>query len=146
MSHATARRDTRPHAADHAVTRRPVLIFVGVLIAIVLTFYGIRIATDAPFLLTGADPEPEDFESRYVAHPWLAYLHMTAGVLYLLGAPLQLSQRIRTKALHPAPLARTGARACSAGQCALRARIRTPVPVGPAPWKQWPPPSSAAGS
>ena len=97
MSHATARRDTRPHAADHAVTRRPVLIFVGVLIAIVLTFYGIRIATDAPFLLTGADPEPEDFESRYVAHPWLAYLHMTAGVLYLLGAPLQLSQRIRTK-------------------------------------------------
>jgi uncharacterized membrane protein len=97
MSHTTARRDTRPNAADHAVTRRPVLIFVGVLIAIVLTFYGIRIATDAPFLLTGADPEPEDFESRYVAHPWLAYLHMTAGVLYLLGAPLQLSQRIRTK-------------------------------------------------
>ena len=62
------------------------LIFVGVLIAIILTFYGIRIATDAPFLLTGTEPEPEDFESRYVAHPWLAYLHMTPGVLYLLGA------------------------------------------------------------
>jgi hypothetical protein len=29
------------------VTLRPVLIFVGVPIAIVLTFYGIRIATDA---------------------------------------------------------------------------------------------------
>jgi uncharacterized membrane protein len=97
MSHATARRDSRPNAADHAVTRRPVLIFVGVLIAIVLTFYGIRIATDAPFLISGIEPEPEDFESRYVAHPWLAYLHMTPGVLYLLGAPLQLSQRIRTK-------------------------------------------------
>jgi Predicted membrane protein (DUF2306) len=32
-----------------------------------------------------------------VARPWLAYLHMTPGVLYLLGAPLQLSRRIRTK-------------------------------------------------
>jgi len=73
------------------------LIFIGVLIGIVLTSYGFRIATDAPFLLTGTDPEPEDFEARYVAHPWLAYLHMTPGVLYLLGAPLQLSERFRTK-------------------------------------------------
>jgi uncharacterized membrane protein len=97
MSHATAHRDSRPNSADHASTRGPVLIFVGVLIAIILTFYGIRIATDAPFLISGIKPEPEDFESRYVAHPWLAYLHMTPGVLYLLGAPLQLSQRIRTK-------------------------------------------------
>ena len=97
MSHATTRRYSRANSADHAGNRRPVLIFVGVLIAIILTFYGIRIATDAPFLITGTEPEPEDFESRYVAHPWLAYLHMTPGVLYLLGAPLQLSQRIRTK-------------------------------------------------
>ena len=97
MIHTTARRDSRPNTADHVGNRRPVLILVGVLIAIVLTFYGIRIATDAPFLITGAEPEPEDFESRYVAHPWLAYLHITAGVLYLLGAPLQLAQRIRTK-------------------------------------------------
>jgi uncharacterized membrane protein len=74
-----------------------VLIFAGVLIAIVLTFYAIRIATDAPFMISGTEPEPEDFESRYVAHPWLAYLHMTPGVLYLLGAPLQLSERIRTR-------------------------------------------------
>ena len=97
MSHATTRRFSRGNSADHAGNRRPVLIFVGVLIAIVLTFYGLRIATDAPFLITGTEPEPEDFESRYVAHPWLAYLHITPGVLYLLGAPLQLSQRIRTK-------------------------------------------------
>jgi Predicted membrane protein (DUF2306) len=73
------------------------LIVIGVLIGIVITFYGIRLATDLPFLLTGTDPEPEDFESRYVSHHWLAYLHMTPGVLYLLGAPLQLSERIRTK-------------------------------------------------
>jgi uncharacterized membrane protein len=97
MSQTTARGASHLDTVDHAGNRRPVLIFVGVLITIVLTSYGIRIATDAPFLISGAEPEPEDFESRYVAHPWLAYLHMTPGVLYLLGAPLQLSQRIRTK-------------------------------------------------
>jgi len=90
-------RSRRPGAATPVRSRRPMLIFIGVLIGIVLTFYGLRIATDAPFLLTGTDPEPEDFEARYVAHPWLAYLHMTPGVLYLLGAPLQLSERFRTK-------------------------------------------------
>ena len=63
MSHATTRRYSRANSANHAGSRRPVLIFVGVLIAIVLTFYGLRIATDAPFLLTGTEPEPEDFES-----------------------------------------------------------------------------------
>src|SRR4029453_2523309 len=97
MSHATSRRDSRANSADRVSTRRPVLIFVGVLIAIVLTFYGIRIATDAPFLITGTEPEPEDFESRYVAHPWLAYLHITPGGIYLLGAPLQRPEGIRTK-------------------------------------------------
>lgn len=84
-------------AAAPPHSRRPVLIFIAVLIIIVLTSYGLRIATDAPFLLTGTDPEPEDFEARYVSHPWLAYVHMTPGVLYLLGAPLQLSERFRTK-------------------------------------------------
>ena len=88
---------SRSGAATPVRSRRPVLIFIAVLIGIVLTFYGIRIATDAPFLVTGTDPEPEDFEARYVSHPWLAYLHMTPGVLYVLGAPLQLSQRFRTK-------------------------------------------------
>jgi uncharacterized membrane protein len=90
-------RGRQPGAAAPVRSRRPVLIFVGVLIGIVLTSYVIRIATDAPFLLTDTDPEPEDFEARYVAHPWLAYLHMTPGILYVLGAPLQLSERFRTK-------------------------------------------------
>ena len=76
---------------------RVVLIGIGVLVAIVVTFYGLRLATDVPFLATGTEPEPDDFASRYVAHPWLAYLHMTPGVLYLLGALLQLSARIRTR-------------------------------------------------
>jgi hypothetical protein len=82
----TGRRPPRVALATHVGRRRPVLVWVGVLIAIVLTFYGLRIATDAPFLISGTEPEPEDFESRYVAHPWLAYVHMTPGVLYLLGA------------------------------------------------------------
>jgi uncharacterized membrane protein len=90
-------RGRRSGAAAPPHSRRPVLIFIAVLIIIVLTSYGFRIATDAPFLVTGTDPEPEDFEARYVSHPWLAYVHMTPGVLYLLGAPLQLSERFRTK-------------------------------------------------
>ena len=53
MSHATARRDSRPDSAGRAVTRRPALVFLGVLIAIVLTFYAMRIANDAPFVLSG---------------------------------------------------------------------------------------------
>jgi hypothetical protein len=56
MSRATARRDSRRNPADRVGTRRPVLVFVGLLIAIVLTSYGIRIATDAPFLLSGTEP------------------------------------------------------------------------------------------
>jgi uncharacterized membrane protein len=99
MGIVTSTIDRGRRSGDAAPTRsrRPVLIFIAVLIGIVLTFYAIRIATDAPFLVTGTDPEPEDFEARYVSHPWLAYLHMTPGVLYLLSAPLQLSQRLRTK-------------------------------------------------
>jgi uncharacterized membrane protein len=93
----SARSDSQLRPADPVRSRRPALIFIGVLIAIVVTSFVIRIATDAPFLASGTVPEPEDFESRYVAHPWLAYLHMTPGVFYLLGAPLQLSERFRTK-------------------------------------------------
>ena len=97
MSDATARREKRPNSAGQVATRRPVLIFVGVLIGIVLTSYGIRIATDAPFLISGTEPEPEDFESRYVAHPWLAYLHMTPGVLRSPSRPWHEDIRQRNK-------------------------------------------------
>lgn len=34
---------------------------------------------------------------RYVGHPWLAYVHIVPGLVYLLGAPLQLSRRFRTR-------------------------------------------------
>lgn len=42
------RHRSSPAAPLHS--RRPILIFIAVLIGIVLTFYGIRIATDVPFL------------------------------------------------------------------------------------------------
>jgi uncharacterized membrane protein len=89
--------DSQRRRADPRRSIRLGLVFIGVLIAILVVSYGVRIATDAPFLISGTVPEPEDFESRYVAHPWLAYLHMTPGVIYLLGAPLQLSERFRTR-------------------------------------------------
>ena len=94
----TDRRSSQQTAPDRPpAAHLPVLITVGVLIVIVLTYYGLRLAVDLPFLTSGTQPEPEDFEARYVAHPWLAYLHMSSGVLYLLGAPLQLTERFRTR-------------------------------------------------
>ena len=39
----------------------------------------------------------EEFDRRYVAHPWLAYLHIAPGVLYLLLAPLQLAYWFRSR-------------------------------------------------
>jgi uncharacterized membrane protein len=66
------------------------------LVAIVLAFALTRVATDWPHILAGTVPD-DDFARRYVAHPWLAYLHIAPGVVYLLGAPLQLSRRFRTK-------------------------------------------------
>ena len=68
----------------------------AVLISIVLTFAVIRVLTDWPHILDGTVPD-DDFAQRYIAHPWLGYLHIAPGVIYLLGAPLQLSRRFRTK-------------------------------------------------
>jgi uncharacterized membrane protein len=65
-------------------------------VLIVLVFAGIRVATDWPHILAGTSPD-DDFAQRYVAHPWLAYLHIAPGVVYLLGVPFQLSRRFRTR-------------------------------------------------
>jgi hypothetical protein len=54
------------------------LIFIAVLIGIVLTFYGIPIATDAPFLVTGTNP----------AAFWLGLsLHVLAGEWWIRTTP-----------------------------------------------------------
>ena len=55
-----------------------------------------RFVIDMPNLAAGTLPEDE-FDHRYVEQPWLAYLHLTPGVLYLLGAPLQLAYRFRSR-------------------------------------------------
>lgn len=68
-----------------------------VLIAITLVFAGLRAATDGPLLVSGLRAEPGSFEERYVAYPWLAYLHIVPGILYLIGAPLQLWRRFRER-------------------------------------------------
>lgn len=67
------------------------------LIAIVLVFAVLRVLTDVPLLVTGEVPDEGDFELRYVVQPWLAYLHIVPGIVYLVGAPLQLSRRFRER-------------------------------------------------
>ena len=71
-------------------------VAVAALIAIVLSFAFVRVTTDWPHILDGTVPD-DDFAKRYVAHPWLGYVHIAPGVVYLLGAPLQLSRRFRTR-------------------------------------------------
>ncbi|HEX8511437.1 MAG TPA: DUF2306 domain-containing protein [Propionibacteriaceae bacterium] len=51
---------------------------------------------DIPHLAAGTVPA-DDFDRRYVTHPWLAYLHIRPGVLYLLLAILQLTYRFRSR-------------------------------------------------
>ena len=64
-----------------------VVVVSAALISIVLAFALVRVVTDWPHILAGTVPD-DDFARRYVAHPWLAYLHIAPGVVYLLGAPL----------------------------------------------------------
>lgn len=86
---------------EKVTTERPKLVgcaavSMGALVTIVLIFVVIRVTVDWPHILAGSTPD-DDFATRYVALPWLAYLHIAPGVVYLLGAPLQLSQRFRTR-------------------------------------------------
>ena len=75
---------------------RGIGVGIGTLIAIVLVFAAIRVVSDWPSILSGTMPDDE-FAERYVEHPWRGYLHIAPGVVYLLGAPLQLSRRFRTR-------------------------------------------------
>lgn len=75
---------------------RTISVVVVFLFALVLLSVLDRIATDMPNIRDGTIPSDE-FAERYVAHPWLGYLHLAPGVVYLMGAPLQLSRRFRTQ-------------------------------------------------
>jgi uncharacterized membrane protein len=71
-------------------------ITLGLVIAIVLASFLKRLLIDMPHLAAGTLPA-DDFDRRYVTQPWLAYLHITPGVLYLLLAILQLTYRFRSR-------------------------------------------------
>jgi uncharacterized membrane protein len=70
-----------------------VLVLVGVVAA------GIRISIDWPNVAAGTVPPDDSYDRRYALHPVLAYVHILPGVIYLVGAPLQLSRRFRQRRL-----------------------------------------------
>jgi len=72
----------------------PTLIF---LIMVVLVYAGVRVATDWPNVAAGTIPPDESPDYGYALHPILAYAHILPGVIYLLGAPFQLSRRFRQR-------------------------------------------------
>ncbi|MEH1124875.1 DUF2306 domain-containing protein [Micromonospora sp. CPCC 206061] len=69
---------------------------VAGLVVFILLYVAMRVWKDVPHLADGPRPV-EDADRAYVEHPWLAYLHIAPGVLYLLGAPLQLAYGIRCR-------------------------------------------------
>ena len=73
-----------------------------VLILIALVSVGNRISIDLPNVAAGTVQTEDPFDSRYALHPVLAYAHILPGVIYLVGAPFQLSRRFRARriALH----------------------------------------------
>ncbi|GAA2733016.1 DUF2306 domain-containing protein [Pedococcus aerophilus] len=75
---------------------RPVGVLIAVLVTIILVFFVRRLFSDVPHIVGGTVPD-DDLAEMYVAHPWLAYGHIVPGVVYLLGAPFQLSQRFRSR-------------------------------------------------
>jgi uncharacterized membrane protein len=87
---------TGPKESAGPTLLRPVTVAVGVLVAIVLVFAVIRVRVDWPSILAGTVPD-DDFARRYVEHPVRGYLHIAPGVVYLVGAPLQLARRFRTR-------------------------------------------------
>jgi len=78
-----------------------VAVAIGVLVAIIVVFFVRRLVTDVPHVVAGTVPD-DDLAEKYVAHPWLAYGHIVPGMVYLLGAPFQLSRTFRSRhyALH----------------------------------------------
>lgn len=75
---------------------RAAQVVLLVLVVIVLGSAVLRAVNDIPDAVASAIPDDE-YARRYVEHPWLAYLHIAPGVVYLLGALLQLSYRFRSR-------------------------------------------------
>ena len=90
------RRPTAPSALNPRRLRLLGLTITA-LLGIVLVFAARRLEDDVPHLVAGTLPVDDDFAVRYVQHPVVAYLHIGLGVVYLLGAPLQLSHGFRSR-------------------------------------------------
>ena len=75
---------------------RAVQVSTVLLIAIVALSVVKRLLIDMPHLTAGTIPA-DDFDRRYVAQPWVAYLHIVPGAVYLFLAPLQLAHRFRSR-------------------------------------------------
>ena len=76
---------------------RLVGVTIAVLAGIILVFAGMRLEDDVPHIIDGTLPSDDDFAERYIQHPVVAYLHIGLGVVYLLGVPLQLAYRFRSR-------------------------------------------------
>ncbi|HEY3893735.1 MAG TPA: DUF2306 domain-containing protein [Pseudonocardiaceae bacterium] len=76
-----------------------VLATMGVLILIVLVFAVMRVIVDGPNITAGTVPPEGSLDRNYALHPVLAYAHILPGVLYLVGAPFQLSRGFRARHL-----------------------------------------------
>jgi uncharacterized membrane protein YozB (DUF420 family) len=74
------------------------VVMIG-LIVVTIVFATLRISVDVPYLASGTTPDEGFFERRYVENPVLAYAHIVPGVIYLVGAPLQLARGFRERDL-----------------------------------------------
>jgi hypothetical protein len=61
-------------------------ITVTILILIVLGFVAVRLSVDVPSIAAGTVPD-DAYDARFVRHPWLTYLHIGPGVLYMVALP-----------------------------------------------------------
>lgn len=75
---------------------RSVQAAAAVLVVFILLYVAMRVWKDVSHLADRTRPVA-DADRAYIEHPWLAYLHIAPGVLYLLGAPLQLAHRVRSR-------------------------------------------------
>ena len=97
---------TTVRVRDHrAAPLRRLQVVIGVLLVVMAVFLVRRLLIDVPHLAAGTVPG-DDMSVRFVAHPWLTYLHIAPGVVYLALAPFQLSARFRRR--HHAGHRRTG--------------------------------------
>lgn len=89
-------------AAVGGSTRHRVVIALCIVPITLMVVFAIRRGLiDLDTVRTGNVPDsPTDI--AYAQHPWLAYAHILPAMVYLVGAPLQLAARVRTRhyALH----------------------------------------------